>query len=574
MMENNHDESSLEQRLRKHYQQRYQPPQAPSAVWARVQPALDQQEKSAPNLVQRAKWRPALTGFLVAMRQGAFTQKREKDTLTENATPIKPAERDHPQRLRNKQPLNRRLRHTLEAALAVLLVGSLVLGWFAVTKWRSAQGSGPVLYTYASQLGEVEYDAHWTLDGKHLIFAIYTIAKNHYRYLVWDAATGKARQTLDISLPAGLIGRVILDSSDGRYALIRTNGSSPQNWELKLADILTGQTRLIYQATYQGLHASDVPAVAFSEDSKYVAFIGADERIGIWSMAAGKMLQTTDALTAPEKDGGQWLTWSLDDKRIMAKSAQINSGQPGQPGRLQVWSVQTGHKLLNIVETPTMSLFNWASEFGNLAGLSLDGTRILTYNEQTGVMVERESNTLKVLHTFSIRVTSPGVSIANGAPLWVANGTRFFFQQRQAVSIWDGNTGKLISSISLKDDPEQGVSVFPSIEGGRFIALQKQGNLVEIWDIVTGAKVRTIAPTITLQGEASWSPDGKYLDLNDANGNGQIYNALNGRFVMNYHGEWALLSPDSQHIATRTSLSGFQTDNSLTQTMMQVVTVP
>src|SRR5712692_7858884 len=73
---------------------------------------------------------------------------------------------------------------------------------------------------------------HWTPDGKHLVFVIYTIATNQYRYLVWDAASGKARQTLAIKLPSSVVGKGMLDSLDGHYALIRTNGATPQVWLL------------------------------------------------------------------------------------------------------------------------------------------------------------------------------------------------------------------------------------------------------------------------------------------------------------------------------------------------------
>lgn len=549
-------ENNLEQRLRKHYRQHYASPSAPEVVWARVQPDLDIPGEVTPRFTRRARWLSALTGFLIASKQDAFSQSQEDAHFTQNAQ----GESEKPRPIQARRPLRGRLRHTLEVAIAVLMVASLVLGWFAVTRWRSAQGNGPALYTYISQPGEYVYDLNWTPDGKHLMFVIYTQATNHYSYMIWDTATGKARQTLAIGLPAAFIGSDILDSSDGHYALIRTGDAAKHLWVLELANVLTGQTKLIYQGTPQGQNASsDTTAAAFSADSKYVAFIGADERVHIWDIAAGKMIQTTDPLVTSGTVGSQWFTWSLDGKRIMVKSDGLKS-------RLQVWSVQTGHTLLNIAETPSISFFSWAPELGNLGGLSLDGTRILTFNGQTGVIVERESSTLKVLHTFSVRVTPlPGGARANGEPLWVANGTRIFFQEGQAVYLWDGATNKLISTISLQDDPESNVSITLV---GKYITLWKRGNLVEIWDIVTGTKVRTIAPTITVQGQdgGSTSSDGRYLLLNDYNGNGQIYSVLTGRLIMNYQGDNALLPPDARYVATRSSYSQ--------QSIVQILSMP
>lgn len=547
MTEIDSQESNLEQRLRKHYQQRYEPPLAPGVVWARMQADLARPDKATLKPARFPQWVLALTGFLVARRENAFMPEKDEDTLMENITRTSKKQTISKGWVagksleQNTQVPRRRSRRILDAAVAALVVASLLLGWFAISRWSNMQGNGSALYTYASQTGEYVYDSQWTPGGKHLMFVIYTQATNHYRYMVWDAATGKIKQTLAIDLPAGLIGKVVLDSSDGHYTLIRTTGATAQVWELKLADILTGQVKQIYQGTYHGPDASGVPAVAFSDDSKYVAFIGADERVHIWDIAAGRYIQITDALTAPGAAGDQWLMWSLDDKHIIAKSAT------GQVARLQMWSVQTGRKLLNLVETLDMSFFNWPPTVGNLGGLSPDGTRILTYNKQTGVMVERDSNTLKILHTFSERVVQPGQGLAVTMPFWVANGTRIFMQINYALYIWDA-TGKLISTISLQGDPQANIGVIPS---GEHIALPRQENLLEIWDLVTGKKLRTIAAGIRVQ-LVSWSLDGKYLAINDGGKNGLIYNALTGQFLTHYQGDSASVSPDGKYVYTQT----------------------
>ena len=480
-----------------------------------------------------------------------------------SATKIDKAQTDSPRFIPNQQPLRRRLRYTLEAVIAVLVVASLVLGWFAVTKWRSEQGTGPTLFTYTSQPGEHAFGFRWTPDGKHLTFTMLTVATNQYRYryLVWDAATGKARQTLTISIPYPTPNNpdgLLLNSLDGRYALNMARGAIKQIWTVKLANTLTGQVKLIYQGIYQGHDVSDIPAAAFSGDSKYVAFIAADERIHIWGIAVGKVIQTTDPLALSGTAGAQQLVWSTDDKRLMAESPSS-----GQLKRLQVWGAQTGHTILNIVETPAMSLFPSLLEpGGGFWGLSPDGTRILTYNMQKRAFTERESSTLKVLKVFSVQIGAPYTVF------WEANGTRILLQSNQTAYIWNASTGKLVSTLSLKNTSQ--TLLIPS--GTRYITRGQPGNLLEIWDMVTGTKVRTIALAISPLA-VIWSPDGKYLNLNDGNNNGQIYDALSGHLITNYQGDGALLSPDGQYVATQKNLFDPQT-NSFLQAIVQILHVP
>jgi WD40 repeat protein len=108
--------------------------------------------------------------------------------------------------------------------------------------------------------------------------------------------------------------------------------------------------------------------------------------------------------------------------------------------------------------------------------------------------------------------------------------------------------------------------------GGRYITRGQPGNLLEIWDMVTGTKVRTIVLAIKPLA-VIWSPDGKYLDLNDGNQNGQFFNALTGKPITNYQGNVVLLSPDGQSLAILTNLSVPQTSNDFRHAIVQILPV-
>lgn len=563
MIGNNHAENNLEKRLRQHYQGCYAPPPDFDGVWACVQPELEQQARST------SRW-PVLSGFLTAKRQGVSRQSQREDHLRQSVPETGQAERENSRPLRVGRPLRRRLRHMLEAVIAVLVVASLLLGWLAVTRWRSAQGNGPALFTYTSQPHESVYDLQWTPDGKHLVFALSTLT-NHYRYLVWDAATGKARPTLTFDLPSSVPGTAsapdgnIITSSDEHYLLISTYGPTRQTGILKLANIMTGQVKQIYQGIYPVESSPAIVQAAFSNNMQYIAFLGADWRIHIWDIAAGKTILTSDptGLTS-----GSWLIWSADDKRIILE----NQHSPrNYPIALQIWNAQTGHRLVNIVETPTMSLFITAVRPGVVLGnLSPDGTRILTYNVQAGTFEERETSTLKILQTFHVQVTETGTEgHVMFIPYWVANGTRLFLVKDQTAYIWDATTGQLTSTISLKGTI-QDIKTQPV---GRYMALMYEGNSIVIRDIVTGKDVRTITPTVYAR-LMFWSANGEYLNISDEKTYGQIYNVFTGKLIVSYQGAyWASLSPDRQYIAIPHVSNDPATGDPLKSTV-QILSVP
>lgn len=575
-----HKENDLEQRLRTHYQHHYAPPPTAGEFWTRIQPELDRQERIVSQSISRSsssKSRSKLRnsrcssglvsriGLLVAKKQNVPMQRQVKTNISESLTESEQTRADSPDFRRSERrprPLSRR---SLEVSIAVLVVASLLLGWFAVTRWRNMQGNGPSLFNYVTQSGEVGYDENWTPDSKHLVFSIHNLDTNQYRYLVWDAVTGKAKQTLTVKLPASVVGKGMLDSLDGQYALIRTNGASSQEWELKLANLLTGKVTLIYQATFQGQNASDRPQAAFSKDSKFIAFIGADQRIYIWDIASSKIIQITDPVILSGASSVGQFAWSGDNKRLMVQSSPATKINPE---RLQVWSVQSGRTLLNFLDTPAITLVPPYLDLsgGGFAGLSPDGTRLLTYNQQKGVLTERASDTLKVLQTFPIKLGQHDVGYS---VFWEVNGTRVLWQDAESVHIWNAHTGRLVLTLSSKDSSQE--LIVPS--SGRYITHGIPGNRLEIWDMLTGTKVRTILLAMK-PNWVVWSPDGTYLDVNDDAQHGQLFNALTGKLVSNYQGNSVMLSPDGHFLEIGTNLLFPRGGNLIRYGKEQIVSVP
>jgi hypothetical protein len=170
------------------------------------------------------------------------------------------------------------------------------------------------------------------------------------------------------------------------------------------------------------------------------------------------------------------MSWSSDDKRIIISP---NYPTTDKPPILQEWSVQTDHKLLNIVGTPSMSLLPFHPPLDN-GGFSPDGQRILTFNTQAGTFEERDSSTLKILQTFPVQLRISGNTSPSGelsgtyiTPVWLANGTRILLVKDQQAYIWNATTGQLFQTFSLDSkSPRDGV--------GRYTSLEQKDNQFEI----------------------------------------------------------------------------------------------
>jgi WD40 repeat protein len=548
------NDSNLEERLRDHYQHHYEQPPDPTMVWARVLPHLDRQEKSRSGLVQRAQWLSGFLGRHVARQNAALKHLHEEHVFMQGARYPTQTKVSTVGATQGKPSLRRRIAHLAEAGIAAVLVAGLLISWFAIASSRNAQGtaSGP-LFSYTSQPGENIYYPEWTPDRQYLTFMVcgnQAEPSDGCRYQVWDAVTRRIKQTL--TLPASASsdsgGITITDTPDGRYSLIVTWDLKKHIGTVKLVNILTGQIEQLYQ----GDHYSDVPVTTISNDSKFLAVVGDDGYVRVWDCTTSKIARTID----PGKVSVQQIGWSTDDTRIFFSAAV------GNVSGLQMWNMQTGQRLANIVATPTMSL----SYLSTTDEFSPDGQRVLTYNLQTSTFVVRDSSTLNVLQTLRTQLSIPADSYI--MPMWLANGARILLkriqlntqanQQNQKAYIWNTETGQLVASPSLADVVHQvGIPVASPGDGeGQYISCLRQDNRLAILNTLTGATVSTISLTIDPQQEITWLPGDKYLSIVDQGKDSiQIYNALTGQLILSSQGDEAALSSDGKYLAVGTGLA-------------------
>lgn len=560
------DDSNLEQRLQAYYQRRYQQPPDPGAVWASVLPELDRlQERGRPGLMENGRRLLSFAGRLAARPGATLKRMHEENESMKDEIQIDKAVAHDSHFAQTKQPLRRRLQHLAEAGIAAVLVASLLFAWFAITRSRSSTATPAPIFSYSQPNADI-YEVKWTPDRHYLTFMMCIHHECHY--MVWNAVTRQIKQTLTIGSflapSGGSGGENIVDSPDGRYSLIITYDATKQLGIITLANIFTGQVKQIYQGnTY-----ANIPVGAFSNESKYIAIVGGDQHIRVWDIAAGKISLTTGRAGAAQFQINV-LSWSVDNRRIFTGALSTNGDRPVI---LQEWSAQTGQRLANIAGTPSMSLLPFSPPVDN-GGFSPDGQRILTFNVHKNTLEERESDTLKVLQTFPVKLLQSGGMTSSGVlygtyttPAWLADGTRILAGNQQGC-LWNAATGKLLQTSDICGKGEKA----PRDGVGRYTAVwqtdTRSNSRFEILDTTTGAKVATIALATPMN--LYWLPDDRHLVFTYGNHQeqGQLYDALTGQLVASFQGNEVTLSKDGKYLAVSNTLLDPQTNEPIKSTV-------
>jgi WD40 repeat protein len=180
---------------------------------------------------------------------------------------------------------------------------------------------------------------------------------------VWDAETGNAVRTLEDGDAGGVAwstdGKLLAATATGRRAL------------LKLWDTTTD--KVVRTLDDSGLDAPTGVPVAFSPDGKHVGGAARDGEVKIWETATGKVEHTLAGSDARSVDLSP-VAFSPDSKMIAA----------GSLGSLMVWDVATAKKLLVI---------NGAHANGVVSiAFSPDGKRLVSTGNRPHRQAEGEAN--------------------------------------------------------------------------------------------------------------------------------------------------------------------------------------
>ncbi len=252
-------------------------------------------------------------------------------------------------------------------------------------------------------------------------------------------------------------------------------------------------------------HNSPISALAFAPDSKVLASSSADGVTRLWEIATGRQLLQLDG---PE-GGAVSLTFTGDGKSLIAG---------GNGAALHVWDTTTGK---------TIRGFKTGVD-GAVVALSADAKVALSANGEARDDLSPErlrlwsTTTCKGILDIPLRefqfpptnivchtaVFSADARMLASSQLLIVSGLRTSHHSPM-LRLWERSTGQEI--LSIDNTTSRAMTFSPD---GRLLAAGTgawQGTSIDLWNPLTGQRVRTLKGHASLVRSVAFSPDGKTL---------------------------------------------------------------
>ncbi len=365
--------------------------------------------------------------------------------------------------------------------------------WYYLDRLCNSQG-----LTLAGHADVVQRVA-FSRDGRRIASASYDQSIR-----IWDAATGRIIR----AQAAGEFIQAVAFHPDGRQ--IASGGSSRV---VTLWDAATGQPIRRLAG-----HTWSIFEVAYSPDGKTLASSSTDGTVRLWDLAAA---DGASRVLADHRSGVSGdLAFSPDGKTLFS----AGGGEP----TIRVWDVATA-RLIRPLKADGVDIR------GSLAVRS-DG-RILASGDSDGTITIWDVASGSTIRSFKdhLHNLDPVKRLAfslDGKTLAASSAVR------QAINLWDPDSGQLLGTIAGHTSPIADIAFSPD---GRHLASSSFDFTVRIWDATPGQEARSLrakAPVLTV----AFPPDGSYLASAGLDRTITLWDPGNGQVLRTFTGHTGKIS--------------------------------
>jgi len=339
---------------------------------------------------------------------------------------------------------------------------------------------------------------------------------------IWDMATGTETRTYTGTGASGLVAL----SRDERW-ILTASGNAGILW-----DVESGQV-----ARKFGGHHSEVSAIAFSPDDRYVFTADVGGRMRLWEGATGEIVWDQRA----HSEGINAAVFTPDGSRVLTASSDNTVGQ---------FEVATGKDLLRESLPHGVAV--------NAIVITADGRRVVTNAADAKIRVWDLAER-RVVHELSglaarashLSLSANGSRLVTVSPLPLGGDANQDGQQTSVVQFWDLKTGEELPGTQMTTRSVWS-AVFAPVDGQ---VLFVGGDRASLYDIGGDRRIMSFSPHGAVTS-ANYSPDQTRIVTSGGDASAKVWDVEKGtplfKLALAHEGaiNSAVYSSDGRHILT------------------------